>query len=289
MATFVPLLFPTGRLLSSRWRPVAWSAAVILALQVLVLAVAPGPVASSITNPLGIQGAAGFLGLLQGIGIPLLMALMVASVASLILRFRRAVGEERQQLKWFAYSVALLATSIILGAILATFAPVPEIGSYGNPLQIIGVTAIPVATGIAVLKHRLFDIDLVINRTLVYGALTVSLAGIYVGTVVLLQWTLRSLAGGESQLAVVASTLAVVALFHPLRRCIQSSIDRRFYRNKYDAARTLEAFNARLRDEVDLGSLTGDLVGVVRETVQPTRVSLWLRDSAPDKKLRADG
>ena len=288
MATFVPLLFPTGRLPSSRWRPVAWLAAVLLALELIVLAVTPGSVAPSIANPLGIEGATGVLGLLGGLGMPLLMGLMVASVTSLVLRFRRSEGEERQQIKWFAYSVGLLAISILLG-VLPSLVSVPEIGSYANPLQFLGVTSIPVATGIAILRYRLYDIDLVINRTLVYGALTAALVMVYVGSVVLLQSVFRASTGQESQLAVVASTLVIAALFQPLRRRVQGFIDRRFYRRRYDAARTLEAFGTRLRDEVDLGTLTDDLVGVVRETVQPTHASLWRRNSAPDRKLRAGG
>jgi hypothetical protein len=277
MATFVPLLFPTGRLPSSRWRPVAWLAAALLVLESVALAVTPGPVAPSITNPLGIEDAAGVLGLITGVGVPLLMALMVASVTSLVLRFRRSEGEERQQLKWFAYSVALLATSIILGTILANFVPVPEIGFYGNPLQILGVASVPVATGVAILRYRLYDIDRIINRTLVYGALTVSLILVYVVGVVSLQAVFRALTGQGSQLAVVASTLAIAALFGPLRRGVQSFIDRRFYRGKYDAAKTLEAFSTRLRDEVELGALSDDLLGTVRGTVQPEHASLWLR------------
>jgi hypothetical protein len=137
--------------------------------------------------------------------------------------------------------------------------------------------------GIAVLKYRLYDIDLLINRTLVYGALTALLVGVYVGSIVVLQGLLRALTGQESQLAIVASTLAVAALFNPLRRRIQSFIDRRFYRRKYDARKTLEAFSAKLRDETDLETLNNELVGVVRETMQPAHVSLWLRPDTPRK------
>ncbi len=276
MATFVPLLFPTGRLPSARWRPVAWLAAVVLGLEVAVLALMPGPVAPAIANPLGIEGAAGVLGLLEGVGMPLLIALMVASVTSLVLRFRRSEGEERQQIKWFAYSVALLAISVILG-VVPSFVPIPELGSYANPLQLLGVTSIPLATGIAVLRYRLYDIDLVINRTLVYGALTAALVTAYVASIVALQYLFRTLSGGTSQLAVVASTLIIAALFSPLRRGIQGFIDRRFYRKKYDAKGTLEAFSVKLRDETDLDRLGDELVSVVSGAMQPEHASLWLR------------
>ncbi len=286
MAAFVPLLFPTGRLPSSRWRPVAWLAAVVLGLEVAVLALMPGPVAPAIANPLGIEGAAGVLGLLEGVAMPLLIALMVASVTSLVLRFRRSEGEERQQIKWFAYSVALLAISVILG-VVPGFVPIPELGSYANPLQLLGVTSIPLATGIAVLRYRLYDIDLVINRTLVYGTLTASLVLVYLGSVVGSQYLLRALTGQESQLAVVASTLVIAALFNPLRRRIQELVDRRFYRRKYDAAKTLESFSGRLRDAADPGRLEADLLSVVRETVQPEHLSLWMRPAG--ERMRSDG
>jgi hypothetical protein len=153
------------------------------------------------------------------------------------------------------------------------------LGALFAALSLLVVPAIPVATGIAIFKYRLYDIDLIINRALVYAVLTASLVLIYLGGVVSLQYAFHAITGGESQLAIVASTLAIAALFTPLRRGIQAVIDRRFYRSKYDAARTLEGYSARLRDEVDLNALTDDLVGVVRETVQPAHASLWLRGS----------
>jgi hypothetical protein len=280
MATFVPLLFPTGRLLSPRWRPLGWLAAAVLALAVLTLAITPGPVdeeTPSITNPMGLESAAGVLGLLESFVMPLLLALMIASTTSLVMRFRRSQGEERQQLKWIAYSAALLATSIILGTVLTKLVPALEFGEYANVLQILGVSSIPIATGIAILKYRLYDIDLIINRTLVYASLTATLVALYLGGVVLLQRLFVVLTGEESTLAVVASTLVIAALFNPLRRRIQSFVDRRFYRRKYDARKTLDIFSSKLRDETDLEALNNELVGVAKETMQPAHASLWLR------------
>jgi hypothetical protein len=147
---------------------------------------------------------------------------------------------------------------------------------------ILGFALLPVATAIAILKYRLYDIDRIINRTLVYGALTVTLVGVYVGSVLSIQYAFRGLTGSRSQLAIVASTLLIAALFNPLRRRIQSVIDRRFYRRKYDARKTLEAFSTKLKNETDLEALNIDLVGVVKETMQPAHVSVWLRpDTAP--------
>lgn len=193
----------------------------------------------------------------------------------MVVRFRRSRGIERQQMKWFLYAAA----PILL---------FPVLDHLPGPLSgvVFGVVLIgmPTAIGIAVLKYRLYDIDVIINRTLVYGVLTASLAVVYLGGVVLLQALFRTLTGQESQFAVVASTLAIAALFGPLRRRVQELIDRRFYRRKYDAAKTLEDFSTRLRDETDLDWLEDNLVGVVRESMQPTHVSLWLRPSSgPDR------
>ena len=194
---------------------------------------------------------------------------MLLSVASLVLRFRRSRGEERQQLKWFVYAGVLS-----VGAIL-----IPSAAS--SLLQLLVLPLLPVAAGIAILRHRLYDIDLIINRTLVYGSLTVVLILLYIGGVVALQGIFRVLTGQESQLAIVASTLVIAALFTPLRRRIQSFIDRRFYRRKYDARKTLETFSAKLRDETDLEALSDHLIGVVGGTVQPAHVSLWMRPDTP--------
>jgi hypothetical protein len=206
------------------------------------------------------------------------MPVFLASLASIVARLRRAQGRERQQLKWITYAAALTASSFTISFLAGSLAEDWRAVSDGFFLiGVVGFAGVPAAAGIAILRHSLYDIDLIINRTLVYGALTFALAGVYVGAVVMLQWVLRSLTGGESQIAVVASTLAVAALFNPLRWRIQYFIDRRFYRKKYDAAKTLAAFGARLREQTDLESLNAELLAVVRETMQPARVSLWLR------------
>jgi hypothetical protein len=218
----------------------------------------------------------GWLLVLGELGFPIMLLAGLLAVISLFVRFRRAVGEERQQIKWFAFAAAVTFTWILVfEQLLSAEGGMLEVVAAVSSLVL--VPSIPVATGIAILRYRLFEIDRIVNRALVYGALTASLVLIYLGGVVSLQYAFRALTGGESQLAVVASTLAIAALFNPLRRRFQAFIDRRFYRRKYDAARTLEAFSTRLREEFELDNLTGDLVAVVRETVQPAHVSLWLR------------
>jgi hypothetical protein len=204
-------------------------------------------------------------------------ALIFVAVVSLIIRLRRARELERQQIKWFVYATVL----VISGGILTY--PVSEvIGSVwlrwiSFVPFIVGVISIPISMGIAILRYRLYDIDVLINRTVVYGTLTATLVALYFGGIVLLQGLFVALTGEQSTLAVVASTLLIAALFTPLRRRIQSFIDRSFYRRKYDAVKTLEAFSAKLRNETDLEALSDDLVGVVAETMQPAHVSLWLR------------
>jgi hypothetical protein len=211
----------------------------------------------------------------------LLLAATVASAVGLVLRLLRAAGDERQQLKWLAFAAVFLAIGFMFTAIGETFVGESKITDLG---VIIAVPGIPVAIAIAVLKYHLYDVDLVINRTLVYGLLTAVLAAVYLGGVVGLGSLARSLSDqANNSLVIAASTLAVAALFRPARRRIQGFIDRRFYRRKYDAAQTLEAFSARLREEVDLDSLAGELVGVVRSTMQPAHVSLWLRAPEPER------
>jgi hypothetical protein len=278
---FLILLFPTGRLLSPRWRPVVWIVGTTIVVSVVSLALTPGPIENfpSVRNPFGVEAAAAVVDNLNAIGSWMGLACFVAAILSLILRFYRSRGEERLQLKWFVYAATLGFLAILLGG------DRPIIGTL---FWTIGPLSLPVSAGIAILKYRLYDIDVLINRTLVYSVLTALLVAVYVGSVVVLQGLLRTLTGQESQLAIVASTLAIAALFNPLRRRIQSFVDRRFYRRKYDAAKTLEAFSAKLRDETNLDALSDDLVGVVRETMQPAHVSLWLRPDTARQREQAD-
>jgi hypothetical protein len=190
---------------------------------------------------------------------------------------RRAKGVERQQIKWFAYATVVLVGGVVLAFTISEATGLLWLGEIGFVLTMVGLAGLPIAIGIAVLKYRLYNIDRIINRTLVYGALTAMLLAVYVADIVLLQRIFILLTGERSTLAVVASTLMIAALFNPLRRRIQGFIDRRFYRSKYDARKTLETFSAKLRDETDLDALSDDLVGVVRDTMQPAHVSLWLR------------
>ncbi len=287
---FLAVLFPDGRLPSRRWRPLAWLVGIVAVALTTVAAVLPGPVCEvcPIDNPLGIEYLESVSDLLNTLmDVYLHGVLGPVAVASLFLRFHHASGVERQQIKWVAYA----ASVVVLGRICGNSLPYVVQSATGarwtwwveESLVAAGFVGIPIAMGIAILRYRLYDIDLLINRTLVYGSLTATLALIYVGGVVSLQALLRALTGQESTLAVVASTLLIAALFNPLRGLVQAFVDRRFYRSKYDAAKTLEAFNARLRDETNLDALSEDLVGVARSTMQPEHVSLWLR---PDTATR---
>jgi hypothetical protein len=259
-APFLLLLFPTGYLPSRRWRPLAWAAATAgTALLTLNLFFAsPDKVGGTVAAMTVAAASAIFI-------------VLMLSALSLVARYRRTGGVERQQLKWFALA-AVVAASSLVGQLLGE--------ALWNLLIAATNTALYVAVGVAILRHRLYDIDLLINRALVYGSLTAMLALVYVGGVVGLQAAFRTISGQESTLAVVASTIAIAALFVPLRRRVQGFVDRRFYRRKYDAAKTLEAFGSRLRNETDLEALSGDLVGVASRTVQPAHVSLWLRPEA---------
>ena len=280
---FLPLYFPNGRLLSPRWRPVLWLAVSLSVSFAIFTAIMPGEVSEvpGVTNPLGIEALRPVLRVVEVVMLWMFTVVIFLSAASLVVRFWRSRGEERQQMKWLTYAVAALLGMILLTNVLdATDSALFEVV---DTLTAVVFGGIPLATAIAVLKYRLYDIDILINRTLVYGALTVLLASAYVGGVVGLQAIFRAISGQESTLAIVASTLAIAALFGPLRRRVQGFVDRRFYRRKYDARKTLEAFNARLRDETELDTLSGEVVGVVRETMQPEHVSLWLRTDTASK------
>ncbi|HEV3477110.1 MAG TPA: hypothetical protein VG127_06490 [Rubrobacteraceae bacterium] len=280
LIVFLLLLFPTGRLPSSSWRPFAWGSVVVILVAVILTASMPLP--SSVDEiqsyfeepPSPIQLSVLLLGLV--------------AAASVVIGRRNARGVERQQIKWLLYAAPIWFFGSVLKIAVFYFALVegPWGLLVGYLLVAVGGLGGPIAIGVAILRYRLYEIDTLINRTLVYGALTAALVAVYVGSVVALQGLLRALTGGESQLAIVASTLAVAAMFTPLRRGIQAFIDRRFYRRKYDATKTLEAFAAKLRDETDLDSLNAELVGAVRETMHPAHVSLWLRPAKGEAKGR---
>lgn len=263
-----PLLFPSGRPMTPRWRWAVWMAIAACPTLFIGMAFEPGKLGEyPIDNPLGAEGAlATVVSGIKGISTVLMIGSLFTAALSLPVRFRRARGVERQQLKWVMAAAAL--------SLVVLFFPrddlVGEDAAFAALL--LALLSIAVAVAIAVLRHRLYDIDLVIRRTLVYGALTAMLGATYLALVLLI-----GLAIGESDAAIAGSTLAVAALFGPARTRIQAGVDRRFYRRRYDAGRTLDSFSARLRDEVDLEALTGDLRRVVSETVQPAHASIWLR------------
>src|SRR5688572_12076828 len=278
--SFVLLLFPDGRLPSPRWRPVAWGAALGIAGSVAGYALKTGPLEDfpQIANPYGVDSP--IVGMVGVAGSIVAAGSLVASAISLIVRMSHAGSEQRQQIKWLAYGGTVVVVTIFVSGLINLW-NVP-VGIVVSNLALLGL---PIFTGIAIVKHHLYDIDVLINRTLVYGTLTTMLVAIYVGSVVLSQLVFVGLTGHEElpQLAIVASTLMIAALFAPLRRRVQATIDRRFYRRKYDSAKMLSVFSARLRDETDLGTLSDDLVGVVKETMQPEHVTLWLRPDTESK------
>jgi hypothetical protein len=286
---FLALLFPNGRLPSRRWRWFAWLGLFLMFTGAVWGAFTPGAILSlgRINNPLGVEGLPNVWKLTQ----TLMLTLVFVSAASLFMRLRRARGVERQQIKWFTYTGVVAS-----GAALLTYTISEAIGALwlkwaGYVVMQVALIGMPISMGIAILRYRLYEIDFLINRTLVYGALTALLVAVYFGSVTATQAIFRALTGQQEQpqLAIVVSTLVIAALFNPLRRRIQSFIDRRFYRRKYDAAKTLEGFSAKLRDETDLEALNNELVGVVKETVQPAHVTLWLRPNTAPKKDDAPG
>lgn len=270
----LPLYFPNGRPPSPFWRLVAWSALCLLPVATLISAFSPGEAVYStgIENPLAIEAMRPLSDTLKPFIFVVYIGLMFAAAASLVVRLLRSKGEERQQIKWFVFAVSFVPVWFLVNAPVER--AVPTLFQIVDALIIAGV---PVAAGIAVLRYRLYDIDRIINRTIVYASLTTALVALYLVAIFVSQWVLIILTGQESTLAVVASTLVIAALFSPLRDRTQSFVDRRFYRRRYDAGKTLEAFAGKLRDETDLGTLNDELVWVVRETMQPEHVSLWLR------------
>jgi hypothetical protein len=270
------LLFPDGRAPTRRWRFVGWLVLAGVCATIFGSALAPGRLTEApfkgIDNPAGIDAAGTATEAVGAAGFTALFFAILLGAAALVVRFRRSSGDERQQLKWFASAGALFAVAVVVAAS-------PWFGSSDSVGQLLVLTTfagIPIAAGVAILKHRLYDIDLVIRRTLVYAGLTALLAGSYLAGVLLLQIALSPLTA-DSSLAIAGSTLAVAALFRPARARIQAAVDRRFFRRRYDAARTLEGFGTRLREEVDLEALARELRRAAAETMQPAHVSLWLR------------
>jgi hypothetical protein len=295
LGIYMILLFPDGRLPSRRWRPLAWLSGAVMVLASLAVTLTPGPLPDhpGVRNPLGLEGYPIVTQALTGATV-LLPICILASAASLVWRYRHSGGEVRQQIKWVAFAASFVGVAYAVTLVSGLFLTPETFNGQGAPLWLallqdavlISYAGVPIAVGFAILRYRLYDIDVLINRTLVYGSLTTMLVAVYVIGVVGLQAILRILSGQESTLAVVVSTLAIAALFNPLRRRVQAFVDRRFYRKKYDARKTLEAFSARLRDETDLHTLSGDLVRVVRETMQPAHVSLWVRPG-PSVRVRS--
>jgi hypothetical protein len=279
------LVFPDGHPPSNRWRPVGWLGGLSIGLTVVssMILLWPERGPALVT---GDESPSHVVNVLVGfIAVPMLFVAGLGGVISLFVRFHRARGEERQQIKWFASATALsLVWIFVFGQ--STHSGLP--GAIVALSGLLVLPSIPIATGIAILRYRLYDIDRIINRTLVYGTLTITLVALYFGGIVVLQRIFVTLTGQQSTLAVVASTLLIAALFTPLRRRIQGFIDRRFYRRKYDARKTLEAFSTKLKNETDLEALNNDLVGVVRETMQPAHVSLWLRPATAPKGEQAE-
>jgi hypothetical protein len=269
---FLPLLYPTGRLPSPRWRPVLWLGLATVVTLSLVWMLAPGPMSSSfmdLDNPYGWEAGQGLIDSLTIAGFLSGLLVLALGLVALLWRLRRAAGVERQQLKWFLFAAAIMAVSVFGADSDYVAAHIFMMGS---------ILGLAVAVGTAILRYRLYDLDLLVNRTLVYAALTATLGVLYFGSVVLLQGLFLTLTGeGQPQLVTVLSTLAIAALFSPVRSRLQHFIDRRFFRRKYDAARTLAAFGATLRDETNLTQLSAHMVQVIDETMQPAQVSLWLR------------
>jgi hypothetical protein len=297
LGIYTILLFPDGRLPSRKWRPFALFAGAAMALICVTFVFVPGPLEGhqGVRNPFGLEAYPWLEGVAVFVVLLLPLCILISAL-SLVLRYRRSDAEEREQIKWLAFAASFVGVTYLSAMIVGIFF-VPELFSSGGKTPVLSLlipgimlmsfAGIPIAIGFAVLRYRLYDIDVVINRTLVYGPLTATLVALYFGGIVVLQRVFVLLTGQQSTLAVVASTLAIAALFNPLRRRIQGFIDRRYYRSKYDARMTLEAFSVKLRDETDLQTLNNDLVGVVRETMQPAHVSVWLRPDTPLKVATA--
>lgn len=275
----VPLFIPDGKLRSSRWMPVVWAVAVGATLLLTTAILEPGPMPEypEFVNPVGVQAFEPIAAVVRKVEGLIYLSTLGAGMTSVVLRFRTARGRERQQLKWLVLGLGAAATAVLTSAVLIGFGvSVPEV--VVTLVFVIAFLSLPVSIAIAILRDRLYDVDVIINRALVYGALTAVLVGLYLLTILVIQGLLPL--SSDSDLGVAASTLLVAGLFRPARRRMQSFIDKRFYRRKYDAAATVAAFSARLRDEVELERIRDDVVGVVVETVQPAHTSIWLRGTA---------
>ena len=288
-STFFLLLFlllvllPNGRLQSPRWRA-SIAGVALLGVANLCLLVRPGPFddweEEGLLNPLGVNALEPVINVVYQVDVALLGVLLITSVGSVVLRFRRSAGVERAQLRWIAAAVAATGitwVTMIVGSLILGDDPVVDVLWVS---AILSISLIPIGVGVAVMRYKLYEIDRVISKSIGYALLTVVLAAVYVSLVLVGQALFSSFAGG-SDLAIAASTLVVAALFLPLRARVQRVVDRRFNRRRYDTQRTLEGFGARLREQIDLGSLERDLQGVVTETMQPTHTSVWLRTGAP--------
>jgi hypothetical protein len=275
VVAFVPMFFPDGRLLSARWRPMPVLALVGAIAVAVAIALSPGTDESSSApgpNPYAID--APWVGQLLVVGFAVLVSAIVLAVASLIVRMRRGTRIERQQLKVFFCAAVLWPAAIVVQPLTA---PAPSVQAVIDLLDALVIVAVPVAVAVAILRYRLYDIDVLIRRTLIYATLSLVLLAAYASGVALVQLALAPVTSGNG-FAVAISTLVVLALFQPLRRRIQEGVDRRFYRSRYDAARILDSFAVRLRDEVDLEAVRADLLGSVQQTMAPAHMSLWLRE-----------
>ena len=285
---FVLLLFPNGKLLSRRWRPLPWITALSTVLLAVGMALSPGPIKNrtvfeSVPNPFGLSGTPGdLMEPLVGASFVVLNLSLLSAAAGMVVRFRRARGVERQQMKWFAVAASLVAIAFIVNFV---YQFVDELRRLQQVSLSLAFASMALAIGIAILKHRLYDIDRLINRAVVYGMLSAGLGLVYWASVVLLQQVLRPATQG-SELAIIASTLAVAALFSPARRRTQDLVDHRFYRRKYDAKQVVLDFSHKLREDIDLDSLSLELVAVVSRAMQLEQASLWLRPAARAVRAR---
>jgi hypothetical protein len=283
LTALILLLFPEGRPPSGRWRWLAWTVGVVGLVTTVAAILLPTDEGDPIGNPLAMDGSIeGVADAVANVGVTALFFAVLLAAVSLLWRFRRARGQQRQQLKWLAYGGAFLAAYIVLDMV-----GLEPPGLVDALLETLTFAALYVGVGMAVLRYRLYDIDRLINRTLVYGLLTTLLGLVYAALVLVLGQLFGGLGGSPPSWAVAGATLAVAALFGPARRRIQAVVDRRFNRRRYNAARTIEAFSARLRDEIDLDTLTSELLAVVDRTMEPTRVSLWLQPPAERSAQRS--